>query len=239
MSTNHPRDSSSGPFAICAGLTLPLLFMLRDAVRILQAEQTPFHYDPQKIPYFEITLTVLCFAFSSYIIVDFDQFIFRAGFPNVRDLVIGNFAILLVLEGTRRSIGLPLAILGLLALANCYLGPYLLYIPGLDFFAHRGYSASRIIDQMYLGTEGIYGIPLGVVATFVFHFVLFGIFTMKTGLGQLFIDMAMAHRRLVRGGAGQSFDSGFRHDGDHLGLFGGQHGYDRCLHHSDDEKTRL
>ena len=45
---------------------------------------------------------------------------------------------------------------------------------------------------MYLGTEGIYGVPLGVVATFVFHFVLFGIFTMKTGLGKLFIDLATA-----------------------------------------------
>jgi len=187
---------SSGGFVVWtilvyAGLTLPLVFMLRGALRVLGGTE-PFAYDPQKVPYFEISLVVLSFAISSYIIMDFNQFVFRAGYPNVRDLVLGNFAILLVLEGTRRSIGLPLAILGLLALANCYLGPYLLYIPGLDFFAHRGYSASRIIDQMYLGTEGIFGIPLGVVATFVFHFVLFGIFTMKTGLGQLFIDLAMA-----------------------------------------------
>jgi TRAP-type uncharacterized transport system fused permease subunit len=189
-------DRSSAGFIawtvfIYSGLTLPLALMLRNSVQIYQGRKK-FHYDPQKIPYFEISLVVLSFAVSSYIIIDFDEFIFRAGYPNIRDLVIGNFAILLALEGTRRSIGLPLAILGLLALANCYLGPYLLYIPGLDFFAHRGYSASRIIDQMYLGTEGIYGIPLGVVATFVFHFVLFGIFTMKTGLGQLFIDLAMA-----------------------------------------------
>ncbi|MBW2306902.1 MAG: TRAP transporter fused permease subunit [Deltaproteobacteria bacterium] len=178
-------------FVIISGLAAPFLFMFRDAARIIQGKKE-FHYDPQKIPYFEITLAVMAVGFSSYIIVDFDQFVYRAGFPNVRDLVIGNFAILLALEGTRRSIGLPLAILGLLVLANCYLGPYLSYIPGLDFFAHRGFSAARIIDHMYLGTECIYGIPLGVVATFVFHFVLFGIFTMKTGLGKLFIDLAMA-----------------------------------------------
>ncbi len=104
----------------------------------------------------------------------------------------GAFALLLVLEGTRRSLGVPLAILGVFALGICYLGPYLANVPVLSFFSHRGYSPSRIIDQMYLGTEGLYGVPLGVVATFVFHFVLFGIFTMKTGLGKFFIDLAMA-----------------------------------------------
>ena len=178
-------------FLVLLGLTTPLVFMFRDASRCLRGIRK-FILDPQRIPYFEMTLAVLSFAFSSYIIVDFDQFVVRAGYPNIRDLIIGNFAVLLVLEGTRRSIGVPLAILGLLALSNCYLGPQLVNIPGLSFFAHRGFSPTRIVEQMYLGTEGIYGIPLGVVATFVFHFVLFGIFTMKTGLGKLFIDMAMA-----------------------------------------------
>jgi TRAP-type uncharacterized transport system fused permease subunit len=176
---------------IFIGLSVPLFVMFWDALQILRGLRT-LKIDPNQIPYFEMTLAVMAFALSSYIIIDFDQFVYRAGFPNVRDLVIGNFAILLILEGTRRSIGLPLAILGLGALAICYLGPQLVYIPGLSFFAHRGFSSSRIIDQMYLGTEGIYGIPLGVVATFVFHFVLFGIFTMKTGLGKLFIDLATA-----------------------------------------------
>ncbi|MGC8810178.1 MAG: TRAP transporter permease [bacterium] len=176
---------------VLLGLTAPLIFMLWQAIQILSGRKE-FHFDPQRIPYFEISLAVMSFAMSSYIILDFDQFIFRAGFPNLRDLIIGNLAILLVLEGTRRSIGLPLAILGLLALFYCYAGPWLANIPGGTFFAHRGFTPSRIIDQMFLGTEGIYGVPLGVVATFVFHFVLFGIFIMKTGLGKLFIDVAMA-----------------------------------------------
>ncbi len=178
-------------FCILAALGIPLLFMLRDALRAISGKKK-FKLDPQKIPYFEVTLAILAFAFSSYIILDFDQFIYRAGYPNTRDFILGNFAILLILEGTRRSIGVPLAILGLFSLAYCYLGPYLANIPGLSILSHRGYSPTRIIDQMYLGTEGIYGVPLGVVATFVFHFVLFGIFTMKTGLGKLFIDLATA-----------------------------------------------
>ena len=86
-----------------------------------------------------MTLAVIAFAFSSYIILDFDQFIYRAGFPNIRDYVLGSFAILLVLEGTRRSLGVPLAVLGLFALAICYLGPYLANVPVLNFFSHRGF----------------------------------------------------------------------------------------------------
>lgn len=178
-------------FAVMAGLGGPLLVMLWQATRTISGRKA-FKLDPQKIPYFEISLAVLAFAISSYIILDFDQFVHRAGYPNVRDLVLGNFAILLILEATRRSIGVPLAILGLLALTYCYIGPSLANIPALSILAHRGYSPSRIIDQMYLGTEGIYGIPVGVVATFVFHFVLFGMFTMKSGLGKLFIDIATA-----------------------------------------------
>jgi len=191
----YMEESSTGfaiwTFCILAGLGTPLLFMLWGALQNLSGKK-PFQLDPQKIPYFEVTLAVLAFAFSSYIILDFDQFVYRAGYPNTRDYILGNFAILLILEGTRRSIGLPLAILGLFSLAYCYLGPSLANIPGLTILSHRGFSPTRIIDQMYLGTEGIYGIPLGVVATFVFHFVLFGIFTMKTGLGKLFIDLATA-----------------------------------------------
>jgi TRAP-type uncharacterized transport system fused permease subunit len=177
----------------------PLAYMFYDSFRILGGKKK-FVFDPQKIPYFEMTLAVISFALSSYIIMDFDQFIYRAGFPNLRDYVLGSFAILLVLEGTRRSLGVPLALLGLFALAICYLGPYLANVPVLNFFSHRGYSPSRIIDQMFLGTEGLYGVPLGVVATFVFHFVLFGIFTMKTGLGKFFIDMAIAIAGWTAGG---------------------------------------
>jgi TRAP-type uncharacterized transport system fused permease subunit len=178
-------------FVMLAAIGAPLAYMFYDSLRILGGKKS-FVYDPQKIPYFEMTMAAMGFALSSYLIMDFDQFIYRAGFPNLRDYVLGSFGLVLVLEATRRSLGVPLAIMGFLALAICYLGPYLANVPVLSFFSHRGYSPSRIVDQMYLGTEGLYGVPLGVVATFVFHFVLFGIFTMKTGLGKFFIDLAMA-----------------------------------------------
>jgi TRAP-type uncharacterized transport system fused permease subunit len=151
-----------------------------------------FTYDHDNIPYFGVFCAVLSSIVSVYVFVQFNSLVVRAGLPTRLDLVMGCFATILVLEGARRSIGAPLPLIAYLVLVNCYLGPYFLDIPGLTFFAHRGYSIERIIDHMYLGTEGIFGIPLGVVATFVFHFVLFGIFISKTGLGQLFIDVAMA-----------------------------------------------
>lgn len=151
-----------------------------------------FDYKQDNIPYFDVFLAILASFISVYIFLEFNSLVIRAGLPLKMDVVVGAFAILLVLEGARRSIGAPLPIISFIVLINCYLGPYFLDIPGLSFFAHRGYSIERIIEHMYLGTEGIYGIPLGVVATFVFHFVLFGIFISKTGLGQFFMDCAMA-----------------------------------------------
>jgi TRAP transporter 4TM/12TM fusion protein len=61
-------------------------------------------------------------------------------------------------------------------------------MPGI--LAHRGYSVDRVVNHIYVGTEGIYGIAVGVVATYVFHFVLFGILAQMTGLGRLFMDLA-------------------------------------------------
>ena len=151
-----------------------------------------FGYKQDDIPYFDVFFAILASFISVYIFLEFNSLVIRAGLPLKMDVVVGAFAILLVLEGARRSIGAPLPIISVIVLINCYLGPYFIDIPGLSFFAHRGYCIERIIEHMYLGTEGIYGIPLGVVATFVFHFVLFGIFISKTGLGQFFMDCAMA-----------------------------------------------
>ena len=62
------------------------------------------------------------------------------------------------------------------------------YMPGV--LAHRGYRVVRVVNHIYVGTEGIYGIAVGVVATYVFHFVLFGVLAQMTGLGRLFMDLA-------------------------------------------------
>ena len=180
-------------FLFATFLALVLLFTgqwLYAAGTLIRKKRVNYIHDD--IPYFDVFFAILACIVSVFIFLEFNGLVLRSGLPLKTDLIVGCFAILLVLEGTRRSVGPPLAVIAFVVLVNCYLGPYFLDIPGLGFFAHRGYSISRIIEHMYLGTEGIFGIPLGVVATFVFHFVLFGIFISKTGLGQLFMDLAMA-----------------------------------------------
>ncbi len=153
-------------WAIVGIITTVFLVQTSLALHAIIKRGEGFRIDPLKIPYFDIVMATMAFGISSYIFLDFDQFILRAGHITLRDLMVGLIAIPLILEGTRRSIGVPLMVIALFALAYCYLGPYLVGVPLISEFAHRGYSVRRIIDHMYSGTEGIYGIPVGVVATY-------------------------------------------------------------------------
>jgi TRAP transporter 4TM/12TM fusion protein len=128
----------------------------------------------------------LACGFSLYLLLFFDTiFIDRPGRHTPVDLMVGVIAIAMVIEATRRTMGIFLPLLAIATVLYGILGPYL---PG--GLGHRGYSVPRIVAHLYKGTEGIYGIPVGVVATFVFHFVLFGIMAQLTGLGQLFVNLA-------------------------------------------------
>ncbi len=132
-------------------------------------------------------LAIAAAGISLYLIVFFKQiFIENIGFPQIEEYVMGLLAIIMVTEACRRVMGETLPVIGALALMYGLLGPWL---PGM--LGHRGYDIVRIVEHLYLGTEGIYGIAVGVVATYVFHFVLFGVLAQASGLGQLFIDLAM------------------------------------------------
>lgn len=140
----------------------------------------------QRLGLFDWPLALAGGASSLYLLVFFDEiFIRRVGFPQPIDYIMGMIGIIMVLEATRRTMGETLAVIGGCALLYAIFGPLL---PG--DLAHRGYGIVRLVEHLYLGTEGIYGIALGVVATFVFHFVLFGVLAQASGLGQLFIDLA-------------------------------------------------
>ncbi|WP_417798381.1 TRAP transporter permease [Terasakiella pusilla] len=131
-------------------------------------------------------LAILGAGFSGYLVFFFeDIFITNIGFPQTLDYLMGGIAVMLVIEGARRTMGESLSIIGVVSLLYAMLGPDL---PGV--LAHRGYDIVRLVEHLYLGTEGIYGIAIGVVATYVFHFVLFGVLAQASGLGQLFIELA-------------------------------------------------
>ena len=105
---------------------------------------------------------------------------------------------LLLIEASRRVIGPALPITAGVFLVYAYVGPYL---PGL--FRHTGFNTEAIVDQLYLTTEGIFGMPLGVSATYVILFIIFGTFLEKSGTGQLFMDFASAITGWTRGGPGK------------------------------------
>ncbi len=125
-------------------------------------------------------------------------------FPRDIDVWMGVLTMLVVLEGARRAVGLGMTIIGAIFIAYAFAGsrgelPFLAdWMPGI--LNHRGYSLERLASQMTLGAEGIFGIPLGVAATFVFVFVLFGAFLEVTGAGKFFIDLAYAATGRQRGG---------------------------------------
>ncbi len=109
----------------------------------------------------------------------------RVGAPNSIDVFMGTVLIVLVLEAARRAVGLSLVIICLIFIAYALWGQV---APGV--LKHTGSSWLGLINHLYLTNQGIYGIAIGVVAKYVFLFVLFGVLATEVGLGQLFIDMA-------------------------------------------------
>lgn len=139
-----------------------------------------------------VFLVLLSFC---YVWSNFDELVYRMGEPNTFDLIFGAVLIVVLLEAARRVLGISLPLLALLALIYARWGNIL---PGI--LSHRGYSWSRIISQIYLTTEGIFGLPLGVSATYVAIFIIFGSLLAETGGGKFFIDLAFALTGRSRGG---------------------------------------
>ncbi len=175
--------------ALHLAFTLALVFLLYPTTK------KGIGSDKDKVPFFDIILAFIGAASCLYLIIYYEELVFRAGLPSRIDLFMGGITILLVLEATRRAIGPELPIVVIVFLLYAYFGPYM---PG--YFAHRGYSLERIIEHLYMQTEGIFGIPLGVSSSFVFLFILFGAVLNKTGMGKFFIDLSMALAGHTTGG---------------------------------------
>ncbi|WP_415945868.1 TRAP transporter permease [Selenomonas montiformis] len=143
----------------------------------------------------DLVLAVLGAAAPAYIILEYQHLVLRAGLVSDTDLAVGLIGILLVIEATRRVVGLPMVCVVLAFLFYAFAGPYM---PGV--LAHRGLTVSQLVSHLYFTTEGIFGIPLGVSSTFIFLFILFGAYLESTGLGKFFIDLANAIAGWASGG---------------------------------------
>lgn len=162
------------------GFALALIFLLfparkRDAGR------------RNKVAWYDIILALLSVVVGAYWPLMIDELVNRVGRLTQLDFIVGLLAILLVLEATRRTVGLPITIIATLFLGYAIYGPYM---PGP--LAHRGLELDRLVQTMFYTTEGILGTPLAVSSTFIFLFLLFGSFLIKTGVGEYFNDLSIA-----------------------------------------------
>jgi len=186
-----------------AGTGVPGAFINRPVHLVFMASLVFIWYSPKlqtertTVPWYDwllVGLTAVSVFYLTYH-MQYGELAGRAGSPLLQDIIVGIVGTLLVLEMARRMTGLILPIIAVGFMAYAYLGPYM---PGL--FAHRGYSLTRIISHLYLSTEGIFGLPLGVSATFVIVFIIFGAFLETTGIGDWFIDVAYGITGRLSGG---------------------------------------
>lgn len=170
-----------------------LLFGLRKSNNNMQSK---VWYRFDGVPLADMIMAVLAITAAMYLpLLPATALAQRVGNPSSLDIFMGTALLFLTLEATRRSVGATLPIIGLLFIAFAYFGPWM---PGA--LKHGGSSWLGIINHLYMTNQGIYGIAIGVMAQYVFLFILFGVLATRIGLGQLFIDLAMVIAGRYSGG---------------------------------------
>lgn len=144
-----------------------------------------FKSGPKILIVVDLVLVTLSLTALAYILMRYDAMAVRFGIFFPSETLSALVLVLLVLELTRRVLGLPLVILAILFIVYAYFGNF---IPGV--FGHAGYSAARISSYLILTTDGVFGTALGVAATLISVFIIFGAFLNVTGCGAWFIDVA-------------------------------------------------
>ena len=159
----------------------------------------------KKISFFDVLISFMGAISCLYIYFFYDQLVERGGvllnlkisetlnFP--LELILGGCGILILLEATRRAIGLPLVIIASCFLLFSYFGRY-----APEVISHGGLSLNRLVGFQWLDQEAIFGIPIGVSVDFIFLFVLFGALLETAGGGKYFLDLAFAMVGKMRGG---------------------------------------
>ncbi len=160
------------------------------------------------LPLYDVALAILGCGAALYLFLGYDGLVARRGILLTYDLslfgwefafpfeaVIGGIGILLLLEATRRSIGIPLVIVAGVFLVYSIFGQSM-----PEIVSHKGVSIERLIGYQWMGGEAVFGIPIDVSVSFVFLFVLFGALLDKAGAGQYFLDLSFALVGRYRGG---------------------------------------
>ncbi|ENC6731669.1 TRAP transporter permease [Vibrio navarrensis] len=141
-------------------------------------------------------LLALAGSFSAaYIYIFYTELASRSGAPTTFDIIASVTGMVLLLEATRRALGPPLMLVAAVFLLYTFAGPYM-----PEVIAHKGASLNKAMSHLWLTTEGVFGVALGVSTSFVFLFVLFGAMLERAGAGAYFIKVAFSLLGHMRGG---------------------------------------
>lgn len=149
----------------------------------------------ERVPALDWLLAAVAAFCAAYLFIFYRELAQRPGLPTTFDLTIAVCGIVLLLEATRRSLGLPMVVLAAIFLIYVFFGAYM-----PDMIAHRGASLTKGMNHMWLSTEGVFGTAIGVSAKFIFLFVLFGALLESAGAGHYFIQSAISLLGHMRGG---------------------------------------
>jgi len=152
-----------------------------------------------RIIWYDFLLAILGIAVIVYMLIDFEEFIYRSVIPNFWDKFFGVILILLVLEATRRTTGWIMPAIVIAFIVYAFIGPRLPHP-----WTHRGYDIDRLVGHMYMTLEGIFGVPIDVSSTFIILFTIWGAFLEFSGAGKFFIDFSFAAMGGKPTGAGRT-----------------------------------
>jgi TRAP transporter 4TM/12TM fusion protein len=148
-----------------------------------------------RIPWIDWVVGLAAAFAGAYFLLYYGELAARPGKPILRDIVVASVGLVLLLEATRRAVGLPMTILALVFLAYIMLGQHL-----PDVLQHKGASWERMLSHQWLTTEGVFGVALGVSVGYIFIFVLFGALLDKAGAGNYMMQVSFALLGHLRGG---------------------------------------
>jgi TRAP transporter 4TM/12TM fusion protein len=148
-----------------------------------------------KMPWFDWAFALIAGFCGAYLYFFYKELATRPGIPTTTDIVVASIGLVLLLEVTRRALGAPMAVLGAVFVMYVFLGPWL-----PDALAHRGASIERLVSHMWLTTEGVYGVALGVSVSYIFIFVLLGSLLDRCGAGNYMMQVSFALLGHLRGG---------------------------------------
>lgn len=148
-----------------------------------------------QMPWFDWVLALIAGFCGAYLFLFYKELATRPGIPTLMDISVAAVGLVLLLEVTRRALGAPMAVLGAVFVLYVFLGPWL-----PDALAHRGASIERLVSHMWLTTEGVYGVALGVSVSYIFIFVLLGSLLDRCGAGNYMMQVSFAMLGHLRGG---------------------------------------